>query len=252
MMFNTNKHAPLNEGKCYYRKVNFKASVRKILSIKDGKVYYERLYGVKVGTQGICSLTRMRQWITGEISEKADFTTLTGAVVHPTLLCLGQDGQPLFRCSSKRAKFYIERGYAEKVDEDTIKLTEAGAKTEEMLLSLYPDLSNKPFFFAIKNDKCTVCGKGAILTRHHVVPKRHKKKIPKIISSCMSNVLFVCADCHTKYERHSEKEPNDGITDPVELVRAWRDHFINTMKPQFLPIGWDIFSIKPEELNESP
>ena len=83
------------------------------------------------------------------------------------------------------------------------------------------------------------------LTRHHVVPQRHKKNLPEEIRCCMSNVLFVCDSCHQDYERISEQEPLDKIKDPVAIVYAWRDHFINTMQPRFLPEGWDIFTINP-------
>ena len=33
----------------------------------------------------------------------------------------------------------------------------------------------------------------------------------------------------------------------VEFVRMWRQHFVDTMKPQFMPLGWSIdFRVKVE------
>ena len=58
------------------------------------------------------------------------------------------------------------------------------------------------FFLAVKNDACVCCGRGDRLSRHHVVPKRHKKKVPMPWRNCLSNLaLFVCLDCHEKYEQ---------------------------------------------------
>jgi len=33
------------------------------------------------------------------------------------------------------------------------------------------------------------------------------------------------------------------VTDWREYVYAWKDHFIQVMKPRFLPAGWDIVSV---------
>jgi len=249
-MFNRNNKAPILEGKCYFRKVAGRASVRKVLQVNEGRVTYKRLHGPalkKVGEDGETSLQSFRRWITGEVSEHANFEKLDGAEILPTFLVQNKHGVPVFRCSMKRGLFYLGRGYAEKIDEQTIRFNEVGNRTVEMMEGIYGSLDNHPFFMSVKNDRCVVCGKDHCLTRHHVVPKRHKKKLPRSVSCCISNVLFVCTDCHTKYERFSEQEPHEDITDPVEIVRAWRDHFIRTTSPQFLPPGWDIFTTDPLE-----
>lgn len=46
-------------------------------------------------------------------------------------------------------------------------------------------------------------------------------------------------DCHKKYEDNQLK--SDSI-DPY----VWKNHFIETMSPKYLPNGWDIILIKNE------
>ena len=250
MLYNCNKDVLIQEGQCYWHKSQGKVIVRKILSIKDKHIEYKRVYGPPtklLNKTGICSFATFRQWLDGSVVENADFSILEGANIQPTFIAENSEGKPLFRCSESRAKFYLRRGFADLINKETIRFNHTGKQTENVLASLYGDTGKLPFFMAVKNDKCVVCGKQFPMTRHHVVPKRHKKKLPDWVKSCISNVLFVCSDCHTKYERQSELEPNEFITDPVEIVKAWRDHFIKTMKPQFIPEGWDIFRIYPEE-----
>jgi len=252
MLFNTNKDARLNEGSCYYSKRHGRASVRKILRIKDEIVHFQRLYGpgsqMKLGLYGSCKMRTFRRWMVGEVNEHADFSLLNGAEIQPTFLVENVEGCPIFRCGEKRANFYVRKGFAEWIDEDRIRLTEAGRATEENLRTMYGgELTSNPFFMAEKNNQCVCCGNRAALTRHHIVPKRHKSRLPREVSRCLSNVLFVCADCHAKYERFSETEPTDSITDPVEIVHAWRNHFVDTMKPRFIPPGWNIFTMKPRK-----
>lgn len=246
MMFNTQKSSNLKENKCYYRRrQGGPAEVRKIISIKDKRIKYKRLQGKTInryGSEGECNYSTFLAWHDGEISEKADFRLLEGAILHPTYVVLGKDGEPVFRCTQRRAMHYLKKGYADRIDETTIRLNER-SNTEQVLESLYGNVKDKPFFMAIKNDKCCVCGKTHNLTRHHVVPQRHLKKLGREVSSYLSNILFVCFECHMGYERHSELEPNSDVLDPVMHVLAWRDHFIETTKPKYLPEGWDIFTV---------
>ena len=59
--------------------------------------------------------------------------------------------------------------------------------------------------------------------------------------NCLSNVLFVCLDCHEKYEQ--TPEPDLATGDWREYVYAWKEHFVRVMQPKFLPAGWDIVSV---------
>jgi hypothetical protein len=112
--------------------------------------------------------------------------------------------------------------------------------TEKKLAELY-DGKFTPFFLAVKNDACVCCGRSDRLSRHHVVPQRHKPKVPLPWRHCISNVLFVCLECHERYEQTPEPEPE--TADWREYVYAWKDHFIRVMEPRFLPVGWDIVAV---------
>jgi len=65
--------------------------------------------------------------------------------------------------------------------------------------------------------------------------------VPLPWRNCLSNVLFVCLDCHRKYEQTPEPDP--ACTDWKDYVYAWKEHFIRVMAPRFLPAGWDIVSV---------
>jgi hypothetical protein len=173
-----------------------------------------------------------------EIEEQADYTHLDGARQFDTFLVLSTEGKPLLRCSQKRARFYLKKGFARPVEDGVLQFTDA--TTEKTLAELYSGEFSE-FFLAVKNDICICCGRGNRLSRHHVVPKRHKRKVPLPWRNCLSNVLFVCLECHERYEK--TPEPDLEITDWREYVHAWKDHFVRVMQPKFLPVGWDIVSV---------
>jgi hypothetical protein len=110
--------------------------------------------------------------------------------------------------------------------------------TTDKFKLLYKTVDN-PFFMAVKNDRCVVCGVDSPLTKHHVVPRRMLPHIPGRVKSRMSNVLFVCTACHRRYNEndiaHDETDPN-----------VWLAHFLKVMEPKFMPEGWNIFMVRPE------
>jgi hypothetical protein len=218
-------------GKKYYHKRGVCGTVRLVLAIHDGKVDYQVLHGpaLKKTPFNTCSLKSFGLWAEGEF-EGEDYHRLDGARLHGTFLVQSVAGKPLLRCSARRGRFYLKKGFAVQVDEETLRFIDD--TTEKKLAYLYDgDLS--PFFLEVKNDRCVVCGKDHNLTRHHVVPRRHKRRLPLDVRKRISNILFTCLDCHHRYE--SQQLLSDSL-DPY----VWKDHFIETMKPRFLPKGWDI------------
>jgi hypothetical protein len=221
----------IEAGKKYYRKRGLCGAVRLVLAVTDGRVSYRVLHGpaLKRTPSGACSLRSFASWADGEF-EGDDYGALDGARLHGTFVVQGVAGQPLFRCSARRGRFYLRKGYAVRVDEGTLRFTDD--TTERKLAHLY-DGNLSPFFMEVKNDRCVVCGKGQGLTRHHVVPRRHKAKLPLEVRKRLSNILFVCLACHDLYE--SRQLVSESL-DP----HVWKDHFVETMRPRFLPKGWDI------------
>jgi len=218
-------------GKSYYQKRGPLGAVRRVLAITEGRVEYEVLHGpaLKKSPRGVCAVRKFLAWLDGEFVGD-DFARLDGAVRYETVLVQNVAGEALFRCSRRRARFYLRKGFAVAVDDQTLRLTDA--TTEKKLAELYGDRLS-PFFLAVKNDRCVVCGTAHDLTRHHVVPKRHKRKLPDDLRRRISNVLFVCRRCHDTYE--SQQLESDSL-DPY----VWKDHFVAAMRPRFLPDGWDI------------
>jgi hypothetical protein len=232
---------PVEPGQVWLRKRGSAALVRRVREVRDGQVLYEVLHGPasqRRNRVGACSLRSFLQHAR-QIEEQPDYGHLDGAKQWPTFLVLSTRGEPLLRCSQKRAHFYLRKGYANQLAEGVLQFTDDS--TETTLAELYLGEFSE-FFVAVKNDRCVCCGRGDRLSRHHVVPRRHKRKVPLPWRNCLSNVLFVCLDCHERYEQMPEPDPE--AADWKEYVYAWKGHFLRVLQPQFLPAGWDIVSVK--------
>jgi len=230
----------LTPGQVWMKKNNIVAVVRQVVAVDGKKVDYKVLYNPlspqqKTGRCHIKSFLRdFRQ-----IEPMKDYSLLDGARIYETYMVLGVLGQPLFRCNQKRALWYLSKGYVTKAGDHQVQFT--NDVTEKTLERIYKG-NFSDFFMAIKNDKCACCGKAARLTRHHVVPQCHKKRIPPEARKYLSNVLFICMECHKKYDHEwkpEEPQPGESWKD---YILAWKNHFMKTMEPKFLPAGWDIFS----------
>lgn len=226
-------------GQVYYRRTNCGVvTVRRLTAIDGDRVYFENLHGpsLKQGATGSCSINAFqrkgyKEWL--PYPDGTPYDAFCGVKIHRTVLCRSTVGEIIFRCSEPKAKWYVAKGYAVEC-QDGIQFIDD--TTERRLEDLYGDLNN-PYFLAIKNNQCVVCGKKTHLTQHHVVPKRHKHRLPINLRRCLSNILFICDACHKAYENINEP---DVVDDPV----AWMHHFIEHMKPQYLPEGWSIISVR--------
>lgn len=238
-------------GKVYACKRRVGAIVRKVVAIEGEFVLYEVLHGPRAllrkrGPQR-CKVKNFIDSYTREVEERDDYSDLDGCKLLPTYLVLDTKGTPLLRCGYKKGQFYLRKGYAKEVADGVLQYTDE--TTEKRFRELYGEELSE-FFMAVKNDRCVVCGRGDRLTQHHVVPTRHKHRIPQPWRSCLSNVLFVCLDCHQHYE--DTPEPVIDLADWQENVRAWRDHFLAVMQPSHLPPGWDIITVKNLDAAQKP
>src|SRR5436309_7302619 len=160
-------------GQVWLRKRGSAAVVRRVRAGADGKVQYEVLHGpasllrTRLGACSLRSFLRHARQIEGQ----ADYAHLDGARRFDTYLVLSTGGEPLLRCSQKRADFYRKKGFAREVSEGVLQFTDA--TTERTLAELYLG-EFSAFFLAVKNDRCVCCGRPDRLSRHHVVPRRHK------------------------------------------------------------------------------
>lgn len=230
-------------GQVYARRRSGKAEVVRVVALADGWAEYQFLHGpgrVMRAGAGRCKAHNFTAAGWQPADERDDYSHLDGATRFDTFKVLDTKGEPILRCSAKRAAFYTRKGYTREVSPGVLQFLDP--RTEDRLRELYLGGFTE-FFMEVKNDRCVCCGATAALTRHHVVPKRHKKNVPQPWRSCLSNVLFVCGPCHRAYEE--SPEPDVVMTDDWQAyVKAWRDHFRAVLKPRFLPNGWDIVSVQ--------
>jgi hypothetical protein len=227
-------------GKTYHRRGKAgHALVVRVLSVGEW-VEYEVIHGPKRALAlrtGRCKARNFAAW--EPIKERDDYSHLDGCKLQATFVVLDTGGTPILRCSQKRARFYLKKGLVRPAGEGTLQFVDD--QTERRLRDLYSD-SFSEFFMAVKNDRCVCCGTASNLTRHHVIPRRHRKKVPLPWRRCLSNVLFVCTSCHTRYEATPEPDP-EFAGDWQDYARRWRQHFLDTLRPQHMPAGWDIISV---------
>lgn len=231
-------------GQVYFRKgAAGKAAVVRVRAVGEW-VEYDVLHGprqlLRAG-RGRCKARNFAGW--QPCPESDDYSHLDGCKIFATFLMLDTSGEPIVRCGEKRARFYLRKGFAEVVSDGVLRFTDA--QTERQLRQTHAE-GFSAFFLAVKNDRCVSCGAAGPLTRHHVVPRRHKPKLPPEARRCLSNVLFLCEACHRRYE--AEEEPDPQFADDWrDYARRWQRHFVETLSPAHLPEGWDVVSKYPRE-----
>jgi hypothetical protein len=107
------------------------------------------------------------------------------------------DGHLCCRCQEKRIQWYLDRGLAEKLSENSIKLN--------FVTTGYMDV-NDTFSFEKRENKCVVCGTEDELCSHHVIPKMYRRWFPKEMKDRNSHdIVVMCRDCHSEYENYAFK-----------------------------------------------
>ncbi len=111
-------------------------------------------------------------------------------VLHP-------NGKLMFLCLPKRVNWYLDRGLAELVSEDPVTIK----------LNFEPNGDghvDDEYHLGEKQNACVVCGCDNLeyLTKHHIVPREYRKWMPLEIKSRSSHdVVVMCSECHSQYER---------------------------------------------------
>jgi hypothetical protein len=107
------------------------------------------------------------------------------------------NGDFLFNCDSKKARWYVKRNLATWINEE---------KTHFKLNFIPKGNGNRnlgKYFTEYIKNQCVICGTSEHLTKHHVVPSCYKKHFPEM---CKSNdhfdVLLICSECHETIEHH--------------------------------------------------
>ena len=134
------------------------------------------------------------------------------------------DNELMFRCSYKRARWYLKRDLADLISKIPFVIQ----------LTFQPQgkgHAGNAYYLSPKKNRCVVCGSGDQLTKHHVVPQCYRKSFSEEIKSHTSyDVFLVCANHHEEYEAHAWKfklalgveydvpmaQPKEAAPDPLE------------------------------------
>ncbi len=104
---------------------------------------------------------------------------------------LNDQGVLMFRTSTDRVDWYLERSLAKKVDENTIQL---------LFKPNGPGHAGDLFYLAERENKCVVCGTLEELTRHHVVPYSYRRHMPdEYKDHNHHDIVPLCIPCHLDY-----------------------------------------------------
>lgn len=101
----------------------------------------------------------------------------------------------LCRTSRKKIQWYLDRGLADVITSNVIRL-----KFEPNGRRNATDL----YYLADKENRCVVCGSIENLNLHHIVPRCYRKYFPPELKDHSSHdVVATCEDCHKRYETHA-------------------------------------------------
>ncbi|KAF9904488.1 hypothetical protein EC991_002648 [Linnemannia zychae] len=108
------------------------------------------------------------------------------------------DSNLIFRCSQKRANWYLSRNLARSLSETSIHLNFAPAGQGHV---------NDPYYLEERENKCVICGQEtaeAGATMLHVVPEQYRKWFPmKLKSHSSHDILVACPECNAQWDREA-------------------------------------------------
>lgn len=202
-------------GKKYYRKNQTKILVRQVLNIKDEIVEYQVIFGDD-NRIGKCTIRTFEQWYDFECLND-NYENLEDKTYN-LLSCINEAVITLHGSDLRK---YNLKPYVKTINNEKFQFIDEEA--EKFWLS-----KKKHNYFG--NKQCVVCGLKHKLTRHHVLPKRKLKKLTKEEKDAISdsNILIVCQECHNIYNKIQ-------FTEQEHTLEIWLKHFIDNMKPKFMP-----------------
>ena len=123
------------------------------------------------------------------------FETLRSHNCYGNILVFSPDGKPMFRCSEKQAKWYLDRNLAESVclTGSAIQLT-----FQPNGLGHYSD----PDLLEQQLNICCVCGSEKDLVKNYIVPREYFIHFPiEFKSRKFQNRIMLCVDCLKKRDK---------------------------------------------------
>ncbi|KAI8363077.1 hypothetical protein B0O80DRAFT_379285 [Mortierella sp. GBAus27b] len=132
------------------------------------------------------------------------------------------DSNLIFRCSQKRANWYLSRNLARTLSPTSIHLNFAPAGQGHV---------NDPYYLEERENKCVVCGQAteeAGATMLHVIPEQYRKWFPiRLKSHSSHDVLVACPECNATWDREAaivRKEIVKLYKIPLEGIGWIKDH----------------------------
>ncbi|KAK3822379.1 MAG: LOW QUALITY PROTEIN: hypothetical protein J3R72DRAFT_459131 [Linnemannia gamsii] len=108
------------------------------------------------------------------------------------------DSNLIFRCSQKRANWYLSRNLARSLSPTSIHLNFAPAGQGHV---------NDPYHLEERENKCVICGQEtaeAGATMLHVVPEQYRKWFPiKLKSHASHDIVVACPECNAQWDREA-------------------------------------------------
>ncbi|KAG0341355.1 hypothetical protein BG000_009399 [Podila horticola] len=132
------------------------------------------------------------------------------------------DSNLIFRCSRKKADWYLTRNLARSISPTSIHLTFSPAGQGR---------AGDSYFLEARENKCVACGKEtaeAGATMLHVVPEQYRKWFPlKLKSHSSHDILVACPECNAQWDREAAAVRKMIVAlykVPLEGVGWVRDH----------------------------
>lgn len=114
---------------------------------------------------------------------------------YGNILVSSPDGKPMFRCSDKQAKWYLERNLADGFGfmwDDEMSITEIKLKFQPNGLGHY----SEPDLLEEQRNICCVCGSEKDLVKNYIVPREYMHNFPlEFKSRRFENRIMLCIDC---------------------------------------------------------
>ncbi|XP_052101833.1 exonuclease 3'-5' domain-containing protein 2-like isoform X1 [Mytilus californianus] len=143
---------------------------------------------------------------------------------------LAPDGESLCTCDVKKAEWYIEKGLADKVNDDPftvqLRFEPAGRPT-----------SKDDYYLQEKENICVVCGSKDSYVRKQVVPKEYRRYFPPSLKDHASHdILLLCMSCHvrsTQYDTTLRYQLAEECNAPIDMgsgTKQLSDHDLQKVR----------------------
>ncbi|KAF9585151.1 hypothetical protein BGW38_003702, partial [Lunasporangiospora selenospora] len=131
------------------------------------------------------------------------------------------DSTLIFRCSQKRADWYLSRSLARQISPSSIELTFVPAGKGR---------ADDAYYLEERENRCVICGvdsESVGATMLHIVPDQYRRWFPLRVKSRSSyDIVVACPECNSKWDKEAavvRKSIVDAFSVPLEGLGWVRD-----------------------------